>query len=87
VFQRYLSYRVLARTNDKAVAGDFDNCSRDDMKVIHAENSLDLSEERGWPISSNAATRTKPRRRQISAEGRARIAAAQKARRAKVKKG
>jgi hypothetical protein len=45
VFQRYLSYRVLSRTNDKVVAGGFDNCSRDDMKVIHAENSLDLSEE------------------------------------------
>jgi hypothetical protein len=45
VFQRYLSYWVLSRTNDKAVAGGFDNCSRDDMKVVHAENSLDLSEE------------------------------------------
>jgi hypothetical protein len=41
---------------------------------------------RGRPISSNATT-TEPPRRQISAEGRARIAAAQKARWAKAKKG
>lgn len=27
VFQRYLSYRVLAGTNDKAVARGFDDCS------------------------------------------------------------
>jgi hypothetical protein len=35
----------LAGTDDKAVAGGFDDCSGDDMKVIYAENSLDLSEE------------------------------------------
>jgi hypothetical protein len=40
-----LSYPALARTDDEAVAGGFDDCSRDDMKVIYAENSLDLSEE------------------------------------------
>jgi hypothetical protein len=40
-----LSYSALAGTDDKAVAGGFDDCSGDDMKVIDAENSLDLSEE------------------------------------------
>jgi hypothetical protein len=45
VFQNYLSYPALARTDDEAVAGGFDDCSGDDMKVIYAENSLDLSEE------------------------------------------
>jgi hypothetical protein len=42
--------------------------------------------KRGRPVSS-AATPTKPPRRMISAEGRARIAAAQRARWAKAKKG
>jgi hypothetical protein len=42
---------------------------------------------RGRPISSNATTRTKPPRRNMSAAGRARIVAAQKARWARVKKG
>jgi hypothetical protein len=41
--------------------------------------------KRGRPIGSNATT--KPSRRKMSAEGRARIVAAQKARWAKVKKG
>ena len=45
VFQNYLSYPALARTDDEAVAGGFNDRSRDDMKVIHAENSLDLGEE------------------------------------------
>jgi hypothetical protein len=45
VFQNYLSYSALAGTDDEAVAGGFNDRSRDDMKVIHAENSLDLSEE------------------------------------------
>ena len=45
MFQNYLSYPALARTDDEAVAGGFDDCSGDDMKVIYAENSLDLSEE------------------------------------------
>jgi hypothetical protein len=40
-----LSYSALARADDEAVAGGFNDRSRDDMKVIHAENSLDLSEE------------------------------------------
>jgi hypothetical protein len=44
-FENYLSYSALARTDDEAVAGGFNDRSRDDMKVIHAENSLDLSEE------------------------------------------
>jgi hypothetical protein len=35
-----LSYLALARTDDEAVAGGFDGCSRDDMEVIYAENSL-----------------------------------------------
>jgi hypothetical protein len=39
------------------------------------------------PISANATTTTKAPRRKISAEGRARIVAAQKARWAKSKKG
>jgi hypothetical protein len=43
--------------------------------------------KRGRPISSNATTTRKPPRRKISAEGRARIAAAQKARWAKAKSG
>jgi hypothetical protein len=45
VFQDYLSYSGLAGTDDEAVAGGFNDRRRDDMKVIHAENSLDLSEE------------------------------------------
>jgi hypothetical protein len=44
-FENYLSYSALAGTDDEAVAGGFNDRSRDDMKVIHAENSLDLSEE------------------------------------------
>jgi len=40
-----LSYSALARTDDEAVAGGFDDCGGYDMKVIYAENSLDLSEE------------------------------------------
>ena len=43
MFQNYLSYSALAGTDDKAIAGGFDDCSGDDMKVIYAENSLDLS--------------------------------------------
>jgi len=43
--------------------------------------------KRGRPIASNATTTTKAPRRKMSAEGRARIAAAQKARWAKAKKG
>jgi hypothetical protein len=45
VFQNYLSYSALARADDEAVTGGFNDRSRDDMKVIHAENSLDLGEE------------------------------------------
>ena len=45
MFQNYLSYSALAGTDDEAVAGGFNDRSRDDMKVIHAENSLDLGEE------------------------------------------
>jgi hypothetical protein len=41
----------------------------------------------GPPISSTATTTTNPPRRKMSAEGRARIAAAQRARWAKAKKG
>jgi hypothetical protein len=40
-----LSYSALARADDEAVTGGFNDRSRDDMKVIHAENSLDLGEE------------------------------------------
>lgn len=40
-----MSYSVLAGTDDKAVAGGFDDCSGDDVEVIYAENSFDLSEE------------------------------------------
>jgi len=36
---------ALAGTDDEDIAGGFNDRSRDDMKVIHAENSLDLSEE------------------------------------------
>jgi hypothetical protein len=43
--------------------------------------------KRGRPIGSNATTATTPPRRKISAEGRARIATAQKARWANAKKG
>ena len=43
MFQNYLSYSALARTDEEAVAGGFDDCGGDDMKVIYAENSLDLS--------------------------------------------
>jgi hypothetical protein len=43
--------------------------------------------KRGRPIGSNATTATTPPRRKISAEGRARIAAAQRARWAKANKG
>jgi hypothetical protein len=43
--------------------------------------------KRGRPIGSNATTTTKAPRRKMSAEGRARIVAAQKARWAKAKKG
>ena len=45
MFQNYLSYSALAGTDDETVAGGFNDRSRDDMKVIYAENSLDLSEE------------------------------------------
>jgi hypothetical protein len=47
-----LSYSALAGTDDETVAGGFNDRSRDDMKVIYAENSLDLSEEpsSGLPI-------------------------------------
>jgi hypothetical protein len=45
VFQNYLSYSALAGTDEEAVAGGFNDRSRDDMKVIYVENSLDLSEE------------------------------------------
>jgi hypothetical protein len=45
VFQNYLSYSALARADDEAVTGGFNDRSRDVMKVIHAENSLDLGEE------------------------------------------
>ena len=45
MFQNYLSYSLSAGTDDKAVAGGFDDCSGYDMKVIYAKNSLDLSEE------------------------------------------
>jgi hypothetical protein len=45
VFQNYLSYSVLTGTDDKAVAGGLDDCSGDGMKVIYAENALDLSEK------------------------------------------
>jgi hypothetical protein len=43
--------------------------------------------KRGRPIGSNATTTTKAPRRKMSAEGRARIVVAQKARWAKAKKG
>jgi hypothetical protein len=43
--------------------------------------------KRGQPISSKATPAAKPVRRKISPEGRARIAAAQKARWAKTKRG
>jgi hypothetical protein len=45
MFQNYLSYSALAGTDDETVAGGFNDRSRDDMKVIYAENSFDLSEE------------------------------------------
>jgi hypothetical protein len=41
--------------------------------------------KRGRPVSSKPAATLKPRRRKMSAEGRARIAAAQRARWAKAK--
>jgi hypothetical protein len=47
-------------------------------------NSQTASPKRGRPVSSKPAA--KPQRRKISAEGRARIAAAQKARWAKAKR-
>jgi hypothetical protein len=43
--------------------------------------------KRGRPIGSKATPTAKPLRRKMSAEGRARIVAAQKARWAKVKRG
>jgi hypothetical protein len=43
--------------------------------------------KRGRPVSSKLTAVSKPARRKISAEGRARIAAAQKARWAKANKG
>jgi hypothetical protein len=43
--------------------------------------------KRGRSLSSKPAATSKPIRRRMSAEGRARIAAAQKARWAKVKRG
>jgi hypothetical protein len=49
VFQNYLSYSALAKADDEAVTGGFNNRSRDDMTVIHTENSLDLGEERPSP--------------------------------------
>jgi hypothetical protein len=45
MFQNYLSYSVLTRTDDKAAADGLDDCSGPDMKVIYAENTLDLSEK------------------------------------------
>jgi hypothetical protein len=42
VFQNYLSYSALARADDEAVAGGFNDRSRDDMKVIHADVGLHL---------------------------------------------
>ncbi|MCU1226000.1 MAG: hypothetical protein JWQ42_4093, partial [Edaphobacter sp.] len=55
MFQNYLSYSALAGTDDEAVAGGFNDRSRDDMKVIHAENSLDRSEEPSQKSEISAA--------------------------------
>jgi hypothetical protein len=44
-FQNYLSYSGLSGADHEAIPRGFDNSSRDDSKVIHAENSLDLSEK------------------------------------------
>ena len=45
MFQNYLSYRALARADDKTVPRSFDDCGLDEMKVIAAEDALDLSKE------------------------------------------
>lgn len=55
MFQNYFSYSALAGTDDEAIAGGFNDCRRDDMKVIHAENSLDLSEEPSQKSEISAA--------------------------------
>jgi hypothetical protein len=63
-----------------------------DAEIARLERARDLLNghtvqvKRGRPVSSSATTTTEPRRK-MSLEGRARIAAAQKARWAKTKKG
>jgi hypothetical protein len=48
-------------------------------------NGNNTTTRRGRPVSSKPVTTLKPKRRKMSAEGRARIAAAQRARWAKAK--
>jgi hypothetical protein len=50
-------------------------------------NGHTTTPKRGRPVSLKSAATLKPQRRKMSAEGRARIAAAQKARWAKAKRG
>ncbi len=47
MFQNYLSYLASSRPNHEAVPCRFDDCGRDQMKVVDAENPLDLSEKSG----------------------------------------
>ena len=47
MFQNYLSYLASSGPNYEAVPFRFDDCGRDQMKVLDAENPLDLSEKSG----------------------------------------
>ena len=42
--ENQLAELFRGRSDHKAGAGGFDDCSGDDMEVIYVENSLDLSE-------------------------------------------
>jgi hypothetical protein len=45
MFQNYLACLASAGPNHEAVPCRFDDCIRDEMKVVHTQNSLDLSEK------------------------------------------
>jgi hypothetical protein len=47
MFQNYLSYLASSGPDHEAVPCRFDDCGRDQMKVVDAENPLDLSEKSG----------------------------------------
>jgi hypothetical protein len=42
LFQSYLAYSTSSSAGDKTIPGGFDDRRRDQMKIIDAENLLDL---------------------------------------------